>query len=94
MSDVAMKPLDEKEEKNVDETKDKKVEEVKKQPPSVPAEIKANVLLIDRAVSTLEPRYTLRVLRTLATLRKRLTNQNLVEAIEVVFPTSTFTSLR
>ena len=92
-----MKPAQEKkvEEKKEDKKGDKKseetkVEEPKKEPPSVQAEIKGNAILIDRAVSTLEPRYTLRVLRTLAALRKRLNAKALTEAIEAIYPTSTY----
>ena len=48
-----------------------------------------NLPLIDRAVSTLEPRYTLRVLRTLTALRKRLNAKALFEAIEAIYPAST-----
>lgn len=96
MSDVPMeKPTNEKKEAKKDETKaeekakDTKSEEVKKEPPSVPVEIRANSALIDRAVSTLEPRYTLRVLRTLAALRKRLNTKALADAVDAVYPLST-----
>jgi 26S proteasome regulatory subunit N3 len=45
-------------------------------PPPVPLtptqEIKANLQLLERAVNTLEPRFTHRVLRGLTTLRKKL----------------------
>lgn len=92
MSDVPMKPAEEKkkDEKN-DDTKPEveKKEELKKEPPTVPQEIRSNALLIDRAVSTLEPRFTLRVLRTLTALRKRLNGKVLAEAIEGVYPSST-----
>ncbi|KAI0090345.1 PCI domain-containing protein [Irpex rosettiformis] len=86
MADVEMKPIDEskKEEKTEEKTDSK--EEPKKQPPSVPEEIKTNVALIERAVSTFEPRFTLRVLRTLAALRKRLNDKVLAEAVELVYP--------
>jgi 26S proteasome regulatory subunit N3 len=98
MSDIPMKPIEEKkeEEKKDGEKKDEekkseetKPEEPKKEPPSVQAEIKSNAILIDRAVSTLEPRYTLRVLRTLAALRKRLNAKALAEAVEAIYPAST-----
>ena len=87
-----MKPVDEKksDEKKLDAEKDKPEEKKEKAPPSVPEEIKTNVILIERAVSTLEPRFTLRVLRTLAALRKRLTDKNLAEVIEEVYPAGAF----
>lgn len=94
MADVEMKPADEskkeekKDEKKAEETK----EEPKKQPPTVPEEIKTNVALIERAVSTFEPRFTLRVLRTLAALRKRLNDKVLAEAVELVYPPSMWIS--
>ncbi|GJE85501.1 PCI-domain-containing protein [Phanerochaete sordida] len=87
MSDVTMKPADEKKKEDTKPEEEKK-EEPKKEPPTVPQEIRSNALLIDRAVSTLEPRFTLRVLRTLAALRKRLNSKVLAEAIEGVYPSS------
>lgn len=85
-----MKPVDEKEtKKDAEKSEEKKPEEHKKQPLPVPVEIRGNAALIDRAVSTLEPRYTLRVLRTLSALRKRLTSKALSDAIEVIYPLST-----
>lgn len=91
MSDVSMKPTEKKDEEKKDEKKaeEPKAEEPKKEPPTVQAEIKSNAVLIDRAVSTLEPRYTLRVLRTLTALRKRLNAKALFEAIEAIYPAST-----
>lgn len=96
MSDVPMKPAEagkaeKKEEEKKDDKKpeDAKAEEPKKEPPSVPVEIRSNALLIDRAVSTLEPRYTMRVLRTLSALRKRLNAKVLTEAIDGIYPPST-----
>ncbi len=83
MTDVEMKPTEEK-------TEEKKTEEVKQEPPSASEQIKSNVALIERAVSTFEPRFTLRVLRTLAALRKRLDNKVLARAIKDVYPNSTF----
>jgi 26S proteasome regulatory subunit N3 len=66
--------------------KDAKKEEEKpvEAPPapiSVGAEIKANLALLDRAVSTVEPRFTVRVLRNLNGLRKKLNAENVREAI-------------
>lgn len=63
----------------------KEVEKTEEAPPPVPisvgAEIKANLALLDRAVSTVEPRFTVRVLRNLNGLRKKLNAENLREAI-------------
>ena len=49
--------------------------------PTPVSDIKSNVQLIERAVSTLEPRFTHRVLRALTTLRKRLDGNVLKEAL-------------
>lgn len=89
MADIDMKPADEKKKEEEEKAEEKKQQEAKKQPPTVPEEIKTNVTLIERAVSTLEPRFTLRVLRTLTALRKRLDNKNLVESIDEVYPPGT-----
>ncbi|TFK34472.1 PCI domain-containing protein [Crucibulum laeve] len=81
MTDVEMKPADKVAEEKKEEAKDEK--------PSLPtptAEIKSNIALIDRAVSTLEPRFTHRVLRTLATLRKRIDDGVLRTTIEEAYP--------
>jgi len=63
----------------------KEAEKTEEAPPPVPisvgAEIKANLALLDRAVSTVEPRFTIRVLRNLNGLRKKLNAENLREAI-------------
>lgn len=86
MADIEMKPIDEtKKEEVKKDGEDKKEPEKKKQPPTVLDELKTNVVLIERAVSTLEPRFTLRVLRTLASLRKKLDDKILVEAVEQVY---------
>ena len=59
-------------------------------PPLSPvSEIKSNVTLIERAVSTLEPRFTIRVLRSLTALRKRLDDKALCDAISEVYPQGT-----
>ena len=87
MADVEMNPVDEK------KVEDEKKEESKEQspPPLTPvAEIKANVALIERAVSTLEPRFTHRVLRTLGALRKKLNDTVLRDAISEVYTLGTF----
>lgn len=80
MTDVEMKPA---EDKTSDE---KKNEEPKPAPISPAAEIKINVALIDRAVSTLEPRFTHRVLRTLTALQKRIDDSVLRDAILDIYP--------
>ncbi|KAH9855345.1 PCI domain-containing protein [Lenzites betulinus] len=81
MADVEMKPVDEKKE-------GKTAEEEKKVVPLTPtAEIKTNIALIDRAVATLEPRFTHRVLRSLSHLRKRLDNKVLRDAINETYTT-------
>lgn len=83
MADVEMKPVDE-EKKTEEETKEEPKEP--SPPPLTPtAEIKANVALIERAVSTLEPRFTHRVLRTLTALRKKLDDAVLREAISEMY---------
>ena len=78
-----MKPADT---KTKDEKKGEEKKEESKVPPSPVIEIKANVALIDRAVFTLEPRFTHRVLRTLTALRKRIDNGVLRDAIEELYP--------
>jgi hypothetical protein len=87
MADIEMKPA---EEKTKGEEKDEKKEEGKKEetkpPPSPVADIKSNIALIERAVSTLEPRFTHRVLRTLTSLRKRIDDKVLRDAIEELYP--------
>ncbi|KAH8113936.1 PCI domain-containing protein [Phellopilus nigrolimitatus] len=92
--DVEMKPVDEnskekdtKDSKGTD--KDKKGKDKKEEPappPPTPAqEIKTNVALIEKGVSMLEPRFTHRVLRSLTSLRKKLDDKVLREAIEDVY---------
>ncbi|ELU41530.1 diphenol oxidase-A2 [Rhizoctonia solani AG-1 IA] len=58
-------------------------------PISVGAEIKANLALLDRAVSTVEPRFTVRVLRNLTGLRKKLNADHLREAVLTAYPKGT-----
>lgn len=89
MPDIEMKPANkskgEKKDEKKDETKEEKKEEVKP-PPTPVADIKSNVALIERAVSTLEPRFTHRVLRTLTSLRKRIDDKVLHDAIGELYP--------
>ncbi|TFK26631.1 diphenol oxidase-A2 [Coprinopsis marcescibilis] len=81
MADVEMKPAEDK-----TKTDDKKEEEVKPTPPPTPvAEIKANAALLERAVTSLEPRFTHRVLRTLTSLRKKLDSKVLTDAVEEIY---------
>ncbi|CAE6435887.1 unnamed protein product [Rhizoctonia solani] len=55
-------------------------------PISVGAEIKANLALLDRAVSTVEPRFTVRVLRNLTGLRKKINADHLRETVLTTYP--------
>jgi hypothetical protein len=80
LEDVEMKQSEEdKKQEQPEETK-----EIKETTPQLtPAsEIVANLGLIDRAVSTLEPRFTHRVLRSLTSLRKKLSSKVLEDAIK------------
>jgi 26S proteasome regulatory subunit N3 len=91
MADVEMKPAEEKtkDNKKGEDKKDEKKEEEKKEikpPPSPVADIKSNIALIERAVSTLEPRFTHRVFRTFTSLRKRIDDKVLRDAIEELYP--------
>ena len=81
MDDVDMKPT---EEKKTEETKEE--EKPKKVPLTPTAEIKANATLIERAVSTFEPRFTHRVLRTLTSLKKKLNAGILRSVVEDLYP--------
>ncbi|KAG9028019.1 26S proteasome non-ATPase regulatory subunit [Tulasnella sp. JGI-2019a] len=65
--------------------KDTAVEKPPPPPPTPSAEIKSNIQLIERAVSTLEPRFTARVLRSLTTLRKKLNGTILTEAVNAAY---------
>ncbi|KAJ7185558.1 PCI domain-containing protein, partial [Mycena filopes] len=91
MPDIEMKPAkkDDKSKKDADKDKkkdDKKKEEpIPKPPPTPVQEIKNNILLIERGVATLEPRFTNRSMRTLTALRKRLDDGVLRTAVEEVF---------
>lgn len=83
MTDVEMKPADA---KGKEDKMDNKKEEKPKPPPTPEAEIKSNVVLIEKAVSTMEPRFTHRVLRTLTALRKRINDVVLRNVIEETYP--------
>jgi hypothetical protein len=87
MPDVEMKTTDKKGSKKGGEKEenDKKVEP--KQPPPTPMqEIKANIALIERAINDLESRYTYRVLRSFTSLRKRINDKVLRDAIDENYP--------
>lgn len=80
MPDVEMKPAEPK------QSEEEKIQEESKPVPVHPlVEIKNNVALIDRAVTTLEPRFTHRVLRTLTALRKRIDASILRNAVETIY---------
>jgi len=49
-------------------------------------EILGNITVIGRAVSTMEPRYTTRVLRTLTTTRKKLDKDHMRNILNQAFP--------
>ncbi|KAL5481023.1 RPN3 [Sanghuangporus weigelae] len=90
--DVDMKPAADAskgKDKDNEKAEDKKKSEEKDKPtapPLTPAqEIKANVALVERGVSTLEPRFMHRVLRNLASIRKKLTDSALREAFEEIY---------
>jgi hypothetical protein len=81
MADVEMKDA---------KSKDEAKEQVLTPPLSPVSEIKSNVTLIERAVSTLEPRFTIRVLRSLTSLRKRLDDKALCDAVSEVYTQSMY----
>ncbi|KAH8829357.1 PCI domain-containing protein [Flagelloscypha sp. PMI_526] len=85
MPDVEMKPAADAEDKKENSAKDTE-ETTPPLPPSPLAEIKANVVLIERAISTLEPRFTHRVLRSLTALRRKLTPEIIRDAVQDLYP--------
>ena len=89
-----MKPADTdaKDSKDAKDTKDKDKDTPKPAPkPLTPSqEIKANLALIERAVSTLEPRFTHRVLRGLTGLRRKIDAKVLREVVTDVFAKGEF----
>lgn len=82
MADIEMKPAD----ATQDKPEDKKDAKEPTPPPTPAAEIKANIALIEKAVWSLEPRFTLRVLRSFTSLRKKLDDVILREAIQDAYP--------
>jgi hypothetical protein len=89
MPDVEMKPADNKDDKKKKDEKKEEKKEKKEEPPKPPPtpvqEIKYNVVLIERAVATMEPRFAHRALRTLTGLRRRLDDVVLRNAVNEVF---------
>ncbi|RIB23000.1 proteasome regulatory subunit C-terminal-domain-containing protein [Gigaspora rosea] len=75
--DVEMEQADE-----VDDTEKKALES----DALVLSELRQNFTLLERAVSTIESRFTTRVLRTTASIRKRLTADLLAQAIRDIYP--------
>lgn len=62
--------------------------------PTCPTDIKSNFALLDRAVTLFDARFTLRALRSISSLRKRLTPEIIAQAIAESFPaTSSSTSV-
>lgn len=53
-------------------------------------EIKRNFTLLERAVETIEARFTTRVLRTLPSIRRRLTSDILAQVISEYFGPSKY----
>jgi len=82
MADVEMKPADTAHGK----PEDKKDDKEPTPPPTPAAELKANITLIEKAVSSLEPRFTHRVLRSFTALRKKLDDAVLREVIQGAYP--------
>lgn len=54
--------------------------------PTCPTDIKSNFALLDRAVTLFDARFTLRALRSISSLRKRLTPEIIAQAIAESFP--------
>ncbi|KAI7863241.1 proteasome regulatory subunit C-terminal-domain-containing protein [Spinellus fusiger] len=65
----------------VEDEETKQLRLIKETAQTVTAEIKRNFTLLERAVDTLESRFTTRVLRTLPSIRRRLTSSVLVQVI-------------
>jgi 26S proteasome regulatory subunit N3 len=85
MADIEMKPA---EDAPAKEEKKEEAEE-KKEPPTPVEEIKANAALLEKAVASLEPRFTHRVLRTLTALRKKIDDSVLRTAINEIYTKGT-----
>ncbi|KAF8524401.1 diphenol oxidase-A2 [Hysterangium stoloniferum] len=85
MSKAAEKDVEMKDAADAKDTEKTSSPAPKPQPLTPAEEIKSNITLIERAVSTLEPRFTHKVLRTLTQLRRRLDEKVLKEAIGDVY---------
>ncbi|KAL3472671.1 isoprenoid synthase domain-containing protein [Aspergillus californicus] len=55
-------------------------------------DIKTNFTLLERAVAHFDPRFTLRVLRSISSMRKQITSEVLAEAIVDTYPRSSTTA--
>lgn len=86
MPDVEMKATDKKDVKKDEENNNDKSGAPKQPLPTPTQEIKTNIALIERAINDLEPRYTFRVLRSFTSLRKRINDKVLHDAIEENYP--------
>ncbi|RJE23194.1 hypothetical protein PHISCL_04447 [Aspergillus sclerotialis] len=58
----------------------------------VHADIKTNFSLLERAVSHFDPRFTLRVLRSISSMRKHITSDVLAQVIVETYPASSLTA--
>lgn len=56
------------------------------------ADIKTNFTLLERAVSQFDPRFTLRVLRSISSMRKHITSDVLAQVIVETYPASSLTA--
>jgi len=82
--DVEMKASDSTNNKKSEDSEEKKEETIT---PLTPVEeIIANISLIERAVQTIEPRFTNRVLRSLTAQRRKLNGKVLKDAVEQAYP--------
>jgi hypothetical protein len=57
-----------------------------------PLDIKSNFVLLERAVTHFDPRFTLRVLRSISSMRKYLTPDVLAEVVVDIYPSSSSTA--
>ncbi|KAH6917972.1 diphenol oxidase-A2 [Coprinopsis sp. MPI-PUGE-AT-0042] len=85
MADIEMKPAEDVPVKDEDKKKEESAEEKKPEPLTPVEEIKANAGLLEKAVASLEPRFTHRVLRTLTALRKKIDDAVLRTAINDIY---------
>lgn len=90
MADIEMKPAEDVPVKDEDKNKKEESEEKKPAPLTPVEEIKANAALLEKAVASLEPRFTHRVLRTLTALRKKIDDSVLRTAINEIYAKGTW----